>query len=136
MTDLTFQLLVACAILSAVGSIVADALGSQTLPEDLQHAKAAIAARVIAACKDRPLLGLLRIAVVAGYMLSLAALAFFVPFSPWACLFFSIAWSALSFGDAPHILTRPVVPFYEASLLLNGAVLALVFGSPLGSRFG
>lgn len=136
MTDFSFQLLVAFAILCTVGSIVADALGSKTLPADLQRAKAAMAARVIAACKDHPLLGFLRLSLVVSYMLSLAALAFFVPFSPWLCLSCSIAWSALSFSDAPHVLPRPVVPFYEASLLLNGAVLALVFWSPLSSRFG
>ena len=43
---------------------------------------------------------------------------------------------ALSVWDAPHILPRLFVPMYEASLLLNGAILALCFLSPLAARFG
>ena len=134
-TELTFRLLVSLTALITVAGIVADELGSGKLPEPLRSVKAQAKALAIASSKKSSIVGTVRISLVAGYFLSLLALALFAPFSPWAYLFFTLAWSALTFSDAPHILPRSFVPLYEASLLLNGAVLALCFLSPLAARF-
>lgn len=83
----------------------------------------------------RPVLGALRIGLVVGYLAALVAVAFFVPFSPWIYLVFTLGWSALTVLDAPHVISRASSLFYEASLLLNGVVLALCFFSPLSGRF-
>ncbi len=50
-------------------------------------------------------------------------------------LLFTLGWSALTVLDAPHVISRPSSLFYEASLLLNGVILALCFYSPLSSKF-
>lgn len=135
MTDLMFQSLVVLAALATVASLVADELGALSLPTPLQDARRQIKEDAIAASRARPVLGVLRIALVLGYLSSLVALACFVPYSPWAYLFFSAAWTGLAVLDAPHVLSRPQIPAYEASLLLNGAVLALCFLTPMANRF-
>lgn len=66
-------------------------------------------------------------AILLGYFLALVLLGFDVPYSNWLLLVCSIGWTYLSMQDAPAILHRYAVPFYELSLLLNGAVLALSF---------
>lgn len=135
LTELTFRVLVALTVLVTVAAIVAEEWGARRLPEPLRAAKAQMQAVVVATGTKAPLLAAGRIGLVLGYLLSLVALAYFVPFSPWSYLFFTLCWSALAVLDAPHILPRPFVPLYEASLLLNGAILALCFLSPLASRF-
>jgi len=134
-TDLTFRLLVSLTALITVAGIVADELGSSGLPEPLRSAKAQAKALAVASSKKSPAIGAIRISIIAGYFLSLLAIALFAPFSPWAYLFFTVAWSALTVSDAPHILSRRFVALYEASLLFNGAVLALCFLSPPAVRF-
>ena len=135
MTELTFRLIVSLTVLVTVAGIVVEEFGSRRLSEHLRTAKAQMKALAVASSKQNPLYGLLRISLVLGYLISLVALGFFFPFSPWAYLFFTIAWSILAIIDAPHILPRPFVPLYEASLLLNGAILGLCFLSPLATRF-
>ena len=135
MTELTFRLLVSLTVLVTVAGIVAEELGSRGLPEHLRAARAEMKIRTVASSKQNLFLGALRISLVVGYLLSLVALAFFVPFSPWVYLLFTVGWSVLAVVDAPLILPRPFVPLYETALLLNGAILALCFLSPLASRF-
>lgn len=110
-------------------------LGQAGCPSPSRSAKAQAKALAVASSKKSPAIGAIRISIIAGYFLSLLAIALFAPFSPWAYLFFTVAWSALTVSDAPHILSRRFVPLYEASLLLKGAVLALCFLSPLAVRF-
>lgn len=135
MTELTFRLIVSLTVLVTIAGIAAEELGSSKLPEHLRIAKAQMKALAVASSKQNPFYGVLRISLVLGYLASLAALALFVPFSSWAYLFFTVAWSVVAVIDAPHILPRSFVPLYEASLLLNGAVLVLCFLSPLATRF-
>jgi hypothetical protein len=134
-TELTFRLIVSLTVLVAVASLAAEEISTKGLPEHLRTAKERMKSLAVASSKQNPLQGLLRISLVLGYLISLVALAFFVPFSPWSYLFFTIAWSILAVIDAPHILPRCFVPLYEASLLLNGAILGLCFLSPLATRF-
>lgn len=135
MTEFPFRLLVSLTALVTVAGMVVEEMGSRGLPESLRNAKAKNKALAIAVSKKHPLVGVVRISIVLGYLLSLVALAFFLPFSPWCYLFFTIAWGVLSVIDAPHILPRSFVPLYEVSLLLNGAIIALCFLSPLAARF-
>jgi hypothetical protein len=135
MTDLTFQALAVLALLATVASLMLDELGARGLPAPLLEARIQMKERAIAASRSRPILGVLRIGMVLGYLSSLVALVCFVPYSPWAYLFFSAAWTGLAVLDAPQVLSRPQVPAYEASLLLNGAVLALCFLTPMANRF-
>lgn len=65
--------------------------------------------------------------IVVGYLASLIALAFDVAGAHYALLVTTIGWTALSTLNAPNIQHRVVVPIYELSLLLNGAVLAVAF---------
>lgn len=134
MTDLVFRALVSATLLVTLAGLAADDIGARGLPDSLRRAKAAMKERVVSGSSR--LQSALRISVVLGYLLSLPALAFFVPHSPWAFLFFTLAWSGLTFHDAPHIHPRAFVPLYEASLVLNGALLALCFLTPLQARFG
>lgn len=136
MTEPVFQLLVSLTVLATVAGIVMEEVGSKRLPEPLRSLKAQAKRAAVDASKRHPWVGAVRLLIVCGYLLSLVALACFVAFSPWAYLFFTVCWTALSAWDAPHILPRPFVPVYEASLLLNGVVLALCFLSPLAARFG
>lgn len=135
MTELTFRLLVLLTILVTVGGIVADELGARSLPMLLREERLRIKERVVASSKSHPFHGALRIALVVGYLASLVAIAFFLPYSPWAYLLLTLGWSALTVLDAPHVISRPSSLFYEASLLLNGVILALCFYSPLSSKF-
>ncbi|WP_454257444.1 hypothetical protein [Pseudoxanthomonas mexicana] len=135
MTELTFRLIVSLTVLVTVAGIGAEEFGSRRLSEPLRTVKAQMKSLTVASSKQNPIYGLMRISLVLGYLISLVALAFFVPFSPWTYLFFTIAWSILAVIDAPHILPRPFVPLYEASLILNGAILGLCFLSPLAMRF-
>lgn len=136
MNELVFQLLVSLTVVATVAGIVMEEVGSKRLPEPLRSLKAQAKRASVDASKRHPWVGAARLFVVCGYLLSLVALACFVPFSPWAYLLFTVCWSTLSVWDAPHILPRLFVPMYEASLLLNGAILALCFLSPLAARFG
>ena len=135
MNELTFRLLVLLTILVTVGGIVADELGASSLPRLLREERLRIKERVVASSKSHPFHGTLRIALVVGYLASLVAIAFFLPYSPWAYLLLTLGWSALTVLDAPHVISRPSSLFYEASLLLNGVILALCFYSPLSSKF-
>lgn len=135
MNELTFRLLVLLTILVTVGGIVADELGARSLPKLLREERLKIKERVVASSKAHPFHGALRIVLVVGYLASLMAIAFFLPYSPWAYLLFTLGWSALTVLDAPHVISRPSSLFYEASLLLNGATLALCLYSPLSSKF-
>jgi len=130
-----FQSLIYIAGLAVVGGLVADARGSKTLDGVLRAVKEAKAAQTIAFCKANPIYYFLRISVVLGYLASLACVGLFIPGSRESYLAFSVAWSAISYFDGPLILPKPMIPFYDAALLLNGAVLALCFLSPLSSKF-
>lgn len=136
MSEFVFRLLVSLTVLATVGGIVMEEFGSKRLPEPLRSIKAQAKRAAVDASKRHPWVGAARVSIVCGYLLSLLALACFVPVSPWAYLFFTVCWSALSVWDAPHILPRLFIPAYEVSLLLNGAILALCFLSPLAARFG
>lgn len=135
MTDFAFRLLVLSTGLVTVVAVVADEIGARGLPGPLQQFHARSKAAVLAASRKNPLLAALRIGLFLGYLAALAALATFAVWGPVAYLALSVAWSVLSWLDAPHILSKPYVVAYELSLLLNGAVLALCFASPLASRF-
>ena len=136
MNELVFQLLVSLTVLATVAGIVMEEVGSKRLPEPLRSFKAQAKRAAVDASRRHPWVGAARVSIVCGYLLSLVALACFLPFSPWAYLFFTVCWSALSVWDAPHVLPRLFVPVYEVSLLLNGVILALCFLSPLAARFG
>ena len=135
MTELTFRLLVLLTIVVTVGGIVIDELGARSLPRLLREERLKIKKRVVASSRAHLFHGALRIVLVVGYLASLIAIAFFVPFSPSAYPLFTFGWSALTVLDAPHVISRPSSLFYEASLLLNGVVLALCLYSPLSSKF-
>ena len=135
MTELTFRILVLLTIFVTLGGIVADELGARTLPKRLREERLRIKECVVASSKAHPFYGALRIFLVIGYISSLVAIALFVQFSPWIYLCFTVGWTALTVLDAPHVISRPTSLFYEASLLLNGAILALCLYSPLSSRF-
>lgn len=121
-------------ILVTVGGIAADERGARTLPKLLREERLRIKERAVAASMARPVLGVLRIGLVVGYLAALVATAFFVPFSPWIYLVITLGWSALTVFDAPHVISRASSLLYETSLLLNGVVLALCFFSPLSGR--
>ncbi|HAL23919.1 MAG TPA: hypothetical protein DCP40_14535 [Stenotrophomonas sp.] len=135
MTELTFRMLVLLTLIATVGGIVFDEIGASTLPKLLQEERLRIKHRVVAYSKAHPTCGLLRILLVTGYLASLIPIAFFVPFAPWLFLAFTVGWSALTVIDAPHVISRPASLFYEASLVLNGVILALCFFSSLSGRF-
>ncbi|AWH55101.1 hypothetical protein C1924_18845 [Stenotrophomonas sp. ESTM1D_MKCIP4_1] len=96
MTELTFRMFVLLTILVTVGGIVADERGARTLPRLLREERLRIKERAVAASMSRPVLGALRIGLVVGYLAALVAVAFFVPFSPWIYIFFTLGWSALT----------------------------------------
>lgn len=135
MTETTFRMIVLLAMIVTVGGIVADERGARTLPMLLREERLRIKERVVAYSKAHPFHAALRMLVVVGYLASLTAIAFFVQFSPWAFLVFTVGWSALTIADAPHVISRPFSLFYEASLLLNGVILALCLYSPLSDKF-
>lgn len=135
MTDVGFLLLILAAGIAAIGGTVADELGARGLPESLQVARTQAKDTVLALCKRHPVLYFLRLALWFGYLGALVALALFKPWSPLVYLLLSLGWTLLSVLDAPLILSRPQVFFYELSLLLNGAIIALCFASPLSVRF-
>jgi hypothetical protein len=130
-----FQLLVLTAWLTAAGVLAADAPGSRNLAAPLRDFKATQAALTVASCKANKLSGAIRIALVLGYFISLAMIGGFVSGSREVFLVCSLGWSVLSYLDGPLIVPRPVIPFYEGALLLNGAVLALCFFSPFSKSF-
>ena len=135
MSDFMFRLCVAATMVITIGGMVAEELGSKSLPEILRTEKLKAKELVVAACKAHPAQGFLRFGILAGYLASLAGLFFFMPYSPWCYLFFTLAWSALTIFDAPHMISRTHAVFYEASLLLNGALLALCLLSPVSGLF-
>lgn len=135
MTDFGFRLLVFASAAATLGAILADELGAKGLPEPLRVARERAKQTVVAASKNRPVLAVLRITMVIGYFAALVALALFIPGSALVYLFLSVCWTLLSLIDAPHVLSKPYVLFYELALLLNGATLALCFASPLSVRF-
>ena len=118
-----------------MGAVVADVRGSGKLDDSLRVAKEKMAANIVAFCKANPLYYALRILIMIGYLVSLACVGAFVPGSRAVYLGFSLAWSALTYIDGPQIIPKPVILFYDASLLLNGAVLALCYFSPLSNQF-
>jgi len=118
-----------------IGCIVVDELAAKTLSTLLRGERLKIKERVVAASRAHPFRAAVRIVIVVGYLASLLAVAFFVQFSPWAFLIFTLGWSALTVVDAPHVVSRPSSLFYEVSLLLNGIILALCFDSSVSDKF-
>ncbi len=134
MTELGFRLLILGAAVATLGAIMADEIGARGLPEPLKLERLRLKAAVVDASKRKPLVTALRLSLVLGYFAALAAMALFIPGSAPVYLILSVCWTWLSVVDAPHVLSRPYVLFYELSLLLNGATLAVSFASPIADR--
>ena len=122
-----FIALIVATLIATIACLAALELSVKHLPPALASAHAE-RAQALRALSDRvPWLTPLARVVVFGYLASLIALAFDVPGARYVLLVMTIGWTALSTLNAPNIQHRVAVPFYELSLLLNGAVLAVAF---------
>ncbi|MFZ5843212.1 MAG: hypothetical protein ACOY3E_09985 [Pseudomonadota bacterium] len=127
MTEPGFALLLIATALVALASIVATELTPARLPAPLAAAASARKQELVDWSNRVWWPTPLSRAILLGYFLALLLLGFDVPYSNWLLLVCSIGWTFISAAAAPVILHRYAVPFYELSLLLNGAVLALSF---------
>lgn len=113
--------------LVGVASLAAQELTVRRLPRDLSEAHERRRAQVdLLSEKYRWLTPLNRLTLV-GYFLSIAAIDLDVAYAKYAYLLFTVGWTGLSVLHAPNIHHRIAVVFYEASLLLNGALLVVAF---------
>lgn len=135
MSPTLFQFLIILAGIAATASMVAEGYGARSLSDILRAEKERQSALTIAFCKANPVFTLIRMGIIFGYLIALGYLGAFMPASREVFLVFSVAWSVLSYVDAPHILPKTMVPFYEMALMVNGAVLALAFWSPVAQHF-
>lgn len=113
--------------IATIAALVALELSAPRLPAVFAGAQAARLAELHALADRKPWLTHLSRAVVFGYLLTLIALGFDAPGAKYALLVLSIGWTTLSTLNAPNVQHRIAVPFYELSLLLNGALLAVAF---------
>lgn len=122
-----FTALIVLTLLVTVACQVALELSRRRLPAALVASQAERLKELHAlADKHRWLTPLARLILLA-YLGALAALGFGVESAKYLLLLASLGWTGLSMLDAPNVQHRIAVPFYELSLMLNGAVLALAF---------
>ena len=127
MNYFVLQSVVWSAFLTTVLTIVFDANDNKKLPESLQKYKNDMQNKVVERCKKSLFETVFRRLGVFGYLLTLILLSFSVSYTEWFYLLFSIIWTIISVADAPHILSKKAVFSYELSLMLNGALLAILF---------
>lgn len=122
-----FGALIALTFVTTIVCMAALELTSQRLPASFAKAQAERRNELDELASRRPWIFYAARLVIFGYLAILAALGWDVPGAKYALLILSVSWTGLSTFYAPNIQHRIAVPFYELSLILNGAVLAVAF---------
>lgn len=122
-----FKILVVTAAVSALASLVALELSVARLPPDLAAAHRRRKEQLVAISDRMPWITWGGRLILLGYFVSLAMLGLDVMWAKHILLACSLGWTALGVLNAPNIQHWIGVPFYEVSLLVNGAVLALAY---------
>jgi hypothetical protein len=122
-----FGVLIFLTFVTTILCMLAMELTREKLPILFAKAQAERTSELDAIISEQPWIFYTLRLVIFGYLAALAALGWDVPGAKYALLILSISWTGVSTFYAPNIQHRIAVPFYEFSLILNGAVLAVAF---------